>query len=76
LSFLDRLELPALTMPENPVQTIKQKSAESVGHIIDVIVVFILHVLVIPVLALWMFYRSMHNLVEAGNFSSSGSRRS
>jgi len=76
LSFLDGLELSAFTMPGNPVQAIKRKMTESVSHIIDVIVVFILHVLVIPVLALWMFYRSMHKLVEAGNFSSSGSRRS
>ena len=75
LSFLDRLELPALTMPENPVQAIKQKAAESVGHIIDVIVVFILHVLVIPLLTLWMFYRTLHKLIEPRRFGSSGPRR-
>jgi len=75
-SFLDGLALPSMTMPQSPVETIKQKAAESVSHIIDVIVVFILHVLVIPVLTLCMFYRSMHKLVEAGNFSSPGTRRS
>ncbi|MBT4522530.1 MAG: hypothetical protein HOC23_21245 [Halieaceae bacterium] len=64
-------ELPKITMPENPVQSIKQEMTESVGHIIDVIVVFILHVLVIPMLALWVLYRSMHKLVETGRFSSS-----
>jgi len=75
-SILGSFTLPNITIPKNPVQSIKQKAAESVSHIIDVIVVFILHVLVIPVLALWMFYRSMHKLVEARSFSSSDSRRS
>lgn len=75
LSFQDGLELSTFTMPGNPIQAIKRKMTESVSHIIDIIAVFILHVLVIPVLALWMFYRSMQKLVETRSFSSPGSRR-
>jgi hypothetical protein len=74
-SMLSGFTLPNITMPTNPVQSIKQKAAESVSHIIDVIVVFILHVLVIPVVTLWMFYRSMQKLVETRSFISSGYRR-
>ena len=75
LSFLEGFQLPTMTMPKNPVQAIKQKTAESVGHIIDVMVVFILHILVIPILALWILYRSMHKLVETGRHNPSAHRR-
>ncbi len=75
LSFLDGFELPTMAIPQSPVETIKQKMTESVSHIIDVIVVFILHVLVIPVLTLWILFRSMHKLIETGRFSSPGTRR-
>ncbi len=56
--------LPKITLPDSPVAKLQQRVAEWVSRIIDIMVVFVLQVVLLPLLILWVLYSLVRRLVE------------
>jgi len=56
--------MPKVSIPKSPVSTLQQKVSDWVERIINIMVVFVLQVVLLPLLILWVLYSLLRRLIE------------